>query len=90
MRERTVEQRLVRLVTVTGAFTCKFTSAIDGVPDRIVIHNHRVWFVEVKRPGEEPTKLQRYMMRRMARSGALVRVVAGYKQIDAFVAEMVA
>ena len=60
MRERYVEQRLVRAVKKRGGQCLKFVSpGFDGVPDRIVLlpESHFA-FVEVKAPGEVPRPLQ--------------------------------
>lgn len=58
-RERNVEAALVRYAGERGILTRKFASpARRGVPDRIFVRDGVVLFLEVKRPGEEPTTLQ--------------------------------
>jgi Holliday junction resolvase len=60
-RESAVEAALVRYARVHGIYTRKFSSpARRGVPDRIFIHRGKVLFLEVKRPGQGPTKLQKH------------------------------
>ena len=60
MREKTVEQQLVKAVKQRGDICPKFTSpGYDGMPDRLVLLPHgRMAFVEVKAPGKKPRPLQ--------------------------------
>ena len=61
MREKQVEQKLVRAVKSRGGICPKFVSpGFDGMPDRIVLLPGRHFgFVEVKAPGEVPRPLPR-------------------------------
>lgn len=60
LREKTIEQKLVKAVKSVGGIAPKFVSpGFDGMPDRIVLlPNGRLAFVEVKAPGEKPRPLQ--------------------------------
>ena len=60
MREKEVEQKLVRAVKAAGGICPKWVSpGTNGMPDRIMLlPGGRIAFVEVKAPGEEPRKLQ--------------------------------
>ena len=60
MREKIVEQALVKAVKAVGGICPKFVSpGFDGVPDRIVLlPGAKAGFVEVKAPGEKPRPLQ--------------------------------
>lgn len=59
MREREIEQALVRAVKKRNGMALKFVSpGFDGVPDRIVILPNRIAFIELKRPGGKLRKLQ--------------------------------
>lgn len=52
-------------------YTRKFASpARRGVPDRIFVHQGRVLFLEVKRPGEKPTPLQEHEIGLLRSAGA--------------------
>lgn len=77
MRERTIEQALVRAVSKVGGMCLKFTSpGARGVPDRIVLMpGGRMTFVEVKAPGRSPTRLQRIMHDRLRALGFTVAVI---------------
>ena len=73
MREKQIEQKLVRAVKNIGGIAPKFVSpGFDGMPDRIVLlPGGHIGFVEVKAPGEKPRPLQ------LARHGLLRRL--GFK-----------
>lgn len=60
IRERDVEQALIREIRKQGGLCLKFISpGVDGVPDRICLWpGGKVAFVEVKRPGAKPRPLQ--------------------------------
>ena len=60
MREKQIEQKLVRAVNARGGVCPKLTCpGMDGMPDRLVLVPHgRIGFVEVKAPGEKPRPLQ--------------------------------
>lgn len=68
--ESTVEAALVRHAKKRGIYTRKFSSpARRGVPDRIFIYCGLVLFMEVKRPGQEPTPLQEHELLEIKRHG---------------------
>lgn len=70
MLERDLENKLVVYAKSHGVYTRKFVSpAQRGVPDRVFLAKGRVLFLEVKRPGEEPTKLQLHEMATIRKHG---------------------
>jgi hypothetical protein len=73
MREKQIEQKLVRATKNMGGIAPKFTSpGLDGMPDRIVLlPGGHVAFVEIKAMGCKPRPLQ------LARHGILRRL--GFK-----------
>ena len=73
MREKIIEQHLVKAVKSSGGIAPKLVSpGFDGMPDRLVLlPGGKIGFVEVKAPGKEPRPLQ------VARHGLLRRV--GFK-----------
>lgn len=73
MREKTIEQHLVKAVKNSGGIAPKLVSpGFDGMPDRMVLlPGGKIGFVEVKAPGKEPRPLQ------VARHGLLRRL--GFK-----------
>lgn len=73
MREKIIEQLLVKAVKNSGGIAPKLVSpGFDGMPDRLVLlPGGKIGFVEVKAPGKEPRTLQ------VARHGLLRRL--GFK-----------
>ena len=73
MREKTIEQHLVKAVKNSGGIAPKLVCpGLDGMPDRLVLlPGGKIGFVEVKAPGKEPRPLQ------VARHGLLRRL--GFK-----------
>jgi len=86
MRERDIEKALVARVKQIGGKCEKFTSpARRAVPDRIVsLPGGVVIFVELKAPGEKPTKLQAKDHRERRQLGCDVRVIDTMEAVDAF------
>ena len=77
MREKTVEQKLVRAVKAAGGICPKWVApGFDGMPDRIVLlPDGRMGFVEVKAPGERPRPLQAVRHRLLRKLGFKVYVL---------------
>jgi hypothetical protein len=71
--EKDIEADGVAWAYSQGWWSCKFTSPnLRGVPDRLFIRRGKHVFVEVKRPGEEPTPQQQLRAREMKLAGAEV------------------
>ena len=62
MREKQIEQRLVKAVKARGGLCPKLVSpGTDGMPDRMVLlPDSHMGFVEVKAPGEKPRQQRRH------------------------------
>lgn len=77
MREKYVEQALVKAVKIRGGICPKFTSpGMDGMPDRLVLFpGGKIGFVEVKAPGKEPRPLQIHRHEQLRRLGFQVYVL---------------
>lgn len=77
MREKVVEQRLIRAVSQSGGLALKFVSPnLNGVPDRLLLFpGGRIAFAEVKAPGEKPRPLQVHRIARLRELGFRVYVV---------------
>jgi hypothetical protein len=89
MLERDIEQKLVALAGQLRIYTRKFTSPQRrGVPDRIFVCGapcadapHSVTFyLELKRPGETPTGLQRHELQELSGQGARAAWTDSYEQ----------
>jgi hypothetical protein len=83
VRENVVEGYLDEQVKLLGGITRKWVSpGRDGVPDRIVILNGVVWFVEVKTVGGGRSNVQIREHQRLRDNGANVCTVYGKEGVD--------
>ena len=92
MREKQIEQKLVKAVRDAGGICPKWVSpGMDGVPDRMVLlPNGRIGFVEVKAPGESPRPLQSHRHRQLRALGFPVFVLDDEEKIPWILEEVVA
>ena len=83
MREKEIEQKLVKRVNKVGGIALKFVSpGHAGVPDRLVLlPNGRMGFVEVKAPDKQPRPLQAASHRKLRALGFKVYVLNDPEQI---------
>lgn len=90
MREKEVEQKLVKAVKHNGGVCWKFTSpGTAGVPDRIILMPFgKFAFVEVKAPGEIPRPLQVSRMKLLKRLGFKVFVLDNPEDIEKILKEV--
>lgn len=89
VRERKVEKYLDSEVTKLGGISRKWVSpGRDGVPDRIVIYNGRVIFVEVKTLDGDLSMTQTREHQRLLDAGACVDTVYGEEGVDVWIREV--
>ena len=83
MREKEVEQALVRSVRKAGGLCMKLTCpGMDGVPDRLVLLPFgKCAFVELKAPGKKPRPLQIRRMKQITALGIPCYVIDAKEQI---------
>ena len=85
MIEKNVEDYFNRQVKKAGGLSRKYTSpGRRGVPDRIAIMKGRVFFVELKRPGEKPRPDQLAEHKAIAKQGVKVYVLDSKYAVDAW------
>lgn len=84
MREKEVEQYLVKKVKEIGGKAFKFVSPGNaGVPDRMVcLPGGRIFFVELKAPGGKTTALQDLQIKKLYNLGFNVMVTDNKETID--------
>ena len=90
MKEKTVEQRLIKAVRQSGGLALKFISpGFNGVPDRLLLFmGGKVAFCEVKAPGQKPRPLQVHRMEQLRELGFRVYVVDSIEQIGEMMREI--
>lgn len=86
--ENYVEHYLRDRVKQHRGLCYKFTSGVNGVPDRVVILNGHITWVETKAPGKKPDALQLVRHKEMRAAGADVRVIDTREQVDELIQEL--
>lgn len=85
MRERDIEDYLVKRVKAMGGIAYKFTSPQRvNVPDRIVVLPARLVFVELKAPGVRPNEGQlreHSRLRDLGQSVVVIDSLAGVEEL---------
>ena len=83
--EETVESYLKKIAEANGWLCLKFKApGVSGVPDRMLIKNGEIYFIECKSPVGKLTKIQIARIREMESYGAKIRILASKPAIDAF------
>lgn len=90
MREKTIEQKLVKAVKAVGGIALKLTCpGWGGVPDRLILlPDTRLAFVEVKAPGETLRPLQVKRKRQLETLGFSVYCIDNADQIGGVLDEI--
>ena len=90
MREKQIEQQLVRTVKAQGGICPKLVSpGFDGMPDRMaLLPGGRIGFVEVKAPGQKPRPLQARRHGQLTALGFKVCVLDSTEQIPDIIREI--
>ena len=90
MREKSIEQKLVREVKAAGGVCPKLVCpGYDGMPDRMVLlPDGRLGFVEVKAPGKKPRLLQTARHQMLEHLGFKVYVLDRPEQIGGILKEI--
>ena len=90
MREKIVEEHLVKAVRLMGGLAPKFVSpGLDGVPDRLILlPGGRIAFAELKAPGKTPRPLQKRRKRQLEALGFRVYVIDNTEQIGGVLDEL--
>ncbi len=91
MRESELEKKFCGMVAQAGGKAYKFISpGNSGVPDRIVIlPGGKIGFIELKRAGESPRKLQQFQQAELERLGCYTAVVDSVECAAAVIDEMI-
>ena len=90
MREKQIEQKLVRAVRAVGGLAPKFVSpGLDGVPDRLILlPGGHLAFPELKAPGQRPRPLQQRRIGQLRQLGFRVYIIDNMNQIGGVLDEV--
>ena len=90
MREKQIEQKLVRAVRAVGGIAPKFVSpGLDGVPDRLILlPGGHLAFAELKAPGQRPRPLQQRRIVQLRQLGFRVYIIDNTNQIGGVLDEV--
>jgi hypothetical protein len=86
LTEAKIEKKLVAYCRQRGLLSYKFTSPANrGVPDRVIMGNNRIMFLELKREGNTLTELQKREIARINAAGIHCTWAVGYANAKAAV-----
>ena len=90
MREKLIEQQLIKSVKDIGGIALKIVSpGFDGMPDRLILlPGRKIAFVEVKAPGKTLRPLQEKRKRQLEALGFLVFCLDHIEQIGGILREI--
>lgn len=90
MKEKYIEQKLVKAVKNMGGLCLKFTSpGFDGVPDRLVLlPGKKIAFIELKAPGKKLKPLQVRRKTQLEKLGFSVYCIDNLEQIGGILDEI--
>lgn len=91
MREKQIEQKLVKAVKAKGGLCLKFVSpSFDGMPDRLILlPDGKIAFAELKAPGKKPRPLQIARHKTLMNLGFRVFIIDSTEQIKTILDEMI-
>lgn len=90
VREKDIEQKLVKVVKAKGGICPKFISpGFDGMPDRICLLPHgKFGFVEVKATGKKPRALQLVRHKLLRQLGFKIFILDSEEEIGMIIDEI--
>ena len=87
MLEKQIEKFLVKRVVESNGITFKWISTVSGVPDRIVLLNSKVLFVELKTETGKLSGRQILVFDQIGEQGFPVHILRSYEDIEEFIRE---
>lgn len=86
MLESTIQRKTKERLEKKGWLVIKLIqTTMNGIPDLIALKNGIVIFIEIKRPGEKPTRLQVYVHNLLRNAGFKVLVITNENEVESFV-----
>ncbi len=90
MKESTLEKYLTKKVKDIGGKAVKMVPTFEnGIPDRQVLYQGRTIFVELKKGGEKPAKLQVAFMQELNKHGFETRVIDSKELVDQLIRDLI-
>lgn len=81
MTEAAIQSSIKNQLTKNGWFVTKLIqTSTPGIADMLSIKNKKVVFIEVKRPGNNPTDLQAYRIKQLTEQG--IECIVAYSTKD--------
>lgn len=84
-REAAIVDAIVKLIHDRGGWIFKTHGTIvgrRGIPDLSGAYRGRALALEVKRPGQQPTRLQRHELAKARAAGAVAEVVRSAQEVE--------
>jgi hypothetical protein len=88
--EAAIQTRIVEYLNrLPRSWACKFPGVLRrGVPDMLVCYRGQFLALEIKRPGQEPTALQRAVIGQIHGAGGVAEIVHGLDEVRQILLEI--
>jgi Holliday junction resolvase len=83
-KEKAIERRILSYLKASGFWTLKVHGGpwqTPGIPDVLAIRRGRAYWFEVKRPGQNATKLQERTIAELRSTGCVAAVVHSLEEV---------
>jgi len=84
-REASLQRKVIKYLRERGAYVFKVVGSPmqqRGTPDLLVSYRGRFIAIELKVPGEEPTRLQEYELAKVRESGGVAAVIESMVELE--------
>ena len=91
MREKSIVTAIQRWLKASGWLAVKLHGGplqCAGLPDLLVLVDGQAVWLEVKRPGQKPTRLQSHMTAKLRAAGCQVATVTSLTEAQRFIEEV--
>lgn len=85
--EKDIEKYLTKKIKQSSGLSYKWLSSVTGVPDRIVILNQKILFVELKTQIGKLSPRQELVFDELGEAGFPVHVLRSKEDVDDFITE---
>jgi Holliday junction resolvase len=85
MKESSIQAKIAKRLKENGWLVTKLIqTSMNGIPDLMAIRKGNVIFLEVKKPGEDASELQKYVIDNINKAGCFSAVVRSVEDVDVF------